>query len=449
MPIKQSKIDQWGAGNTPMVWRNDNVVSNPQEENNDKGNKNFDADKTPFSERLREYNAKIILSRENAIKQLKMGVYSVQSQSGVGLYKVDIRTNNWTCTCPDFKKNNHLRQCKHILALELYMQYGKDKFTKEHKKIKVNYNQSWASYNLAQSQELELFYRFLYQLVSTIEEQEQHMGRPRLKLSDQIFCCIMKIYSQLSSRRAQCLYEQALEQNQITHAPHFNVVSKTLNKNEIQPLLLNLVHISAKPLADIETKFAIDSSGFRCSSFGDYCEYFHGTKRMHNWLKVHICTGITTNIISDVIITDEHGGDSPQLKKLIQRTSRCFNIDEVMADAAYSSRKNHKIIGALGGTAYIPFKKYSKGTSKGSAIWNKAYHYFQLNREEFLEHYHKRANVESTFAAIKKKFGENIKSRNRIAQENEMLCKIISYNITVLIHAMFELGITPQFFKSL
>ena len=41
-----------------------------------------------------------------------------------------------------------------------------------------------------------------------------------------------------------------------------------------------------------------------------------------------------------------------------------------------------------------------------------------------------------------------VKSKNRIAQENEVLCKIIAYNITVLIHAMFELGITPTFLMS-
>ena len=62
-----------------------------------------------------------------------------------------------------------------------------------------------------------------------------------------------------------------------------------------------------------------------------------------------------------------------------------------------------------------------------------------------MEHYHKRSNVESTFGAIKKKFGESVKSKNRTAQENELLCKLIAYNITVLIHSMFELGITPDF----
>jgi len=80
--------------------------------------------------------------------------------------------------------------------------------------------------------------------------------------------------------------------------------------------------------------------------------------------------------------------------------------------------------------------------------WKKAFHYFQLHRDEFDEHYHKRSNAESTFSAIKKKFGETLKSRKRTAQINEMLCKIIAYNITVLIHAMFELGINPNFKSS-
>ena len=297
---------------------------------------------------------------------------------------------------------------------------------------------------MAQAHEIELFDHLLSELVSIVEEPEQHMGRPRLMLSDQIFCAVMKVYSQLSSRRAQCLYYQALERQQVSHAPHFNAVIKTLLKPEITPILYELVHQSARPLASIETDFATDSSGFRCSSFGRYCEYAHGTKRMHNWLKCHISTGVTTNIVADVIITDEYGADSPQFEPLVRGTAQNFTINEVSADGIYSSRKNLQIVGSYGGTAYIPFKKNATGRS-GGALWRKSFHYFQLHKEEFLEHYHKRSNAESTFSAIKKKFGESVKSRNRIAQENEMLCKIIAYNITVLIHTMFELEITPNF----
>ncbi len=49
-----------------------------------------------------------------------------------------------------------------------------------------------------------------------------------------------------------------------------------------------------------------------------------------------------------------------------------------------------------------------------------------------------------TFSAIKKKFGESVKSKNRIAQKNELLCKIICYNITVLIHEMIQLNGTSD-----
>ncbi|MGD0718727.1 MAG: transposase [Thermoplasmata archaeon] len=77
--------------------------------------------------------------------------------------------------------------------------------------------------------------------------------------------------------------------------------------------------------------------------------------------------------------------------------------------------------------------------------WQKAYHLFQANREEFDRNYHMRSNVESVFSALKRKFGENIRSRTPTAQVNEVLCKLIAYNLTVVIHEMFENGIAPQF----
>ena len=68
-----------------------------------------------------------------------------------------------------------------------------------------------------------------------------------------------------------------------------------------------------------------------------------------------------------------------------------------------------------------------------------------MNQEEFLHNYGQRSNIESTFSAMKKKLGETLKSKNRIAQENELLCKVIAYNIMVLIQEMKELGIEPNF----
>jgi transposase len=73
------------------------------------------------------------------------------------------------------------------------------------------------------------------------------------------------------------------------------------------------------------------------------------------------------------------------------------------------------------------------------------YHYWQFNRDEFLQHYHKRSNVESTFSMIKAKFGGAVRSKTDIAMVNEVLCKIICHNICCRIQETHELGIDPKF----
>ena len=151
------------------------------------------------------------------------------------------------------------------------------------------------------------------------------------------------------------------------------------------------------------------------------------------------------NIVAAVAITDENGGDSPQFGSLVKKTAEGFTIDEVTADLAYSSRANLQTVENVGGKAYIPFKKNATGRAGRSAIWKMMYHYFQLNRDEFMEHYHQRSNIEATNAAIKRKFGETLKSKNPTAQVNELLAKIVAYNLTVVIHEMYENGINPDF----
>ena len=254
---------------------------------------------------------------------------------------------------------------------------------------------------------------------------------------------MQKVYSQLSSRRAHSLYKNAVERAQLSKAPHFNAVSKLLNRTELTPILHELISITAKPLSAVETNFAVDSSGFRTRNFGQYAEQKYNLKRQHRWLKVHLASGVRTNIVTSAKITEEHASDMPQFKGLVEATAENFEIKEVLADKGYSSRANYETVADLGGQAYIPFRKNATGNSRGSKLWTRMYHYFELNREGFMQHYHKRSNAETVFSAIKKKFGETIKSKNKTAQENEMLCKILAYNITVLIQEMYVLGINP------
>ena len=80
-------------------------------------------------------------------------------------------------------------------------------------------------------------------------------------------------------------------------------------------------------------------------------------------------------------------------------------------------------------------------------MFEKAFHFFQFNQEEYMARYHKRSNVESTFSAIKRKFGADVVNRNPVAMVNEVLSKIICHNICCLIHEQENLGVSPAFWK--
>ena len=71
------------------------------------------------------------------------------------------------------------------------------------------------------------------------------------------------------------------------------------------------------------------------------------------------------------------------------------------------------------------------------------WHYFNLRRDDFAAHYHKRSNVESTFSMMKRKFGDSLRSRTDVAMVNEALCKVLCHNLVVLIHETIELGLEP------
>ncbi len=77
------------------------------------------------------------------------------------------------------------------------------------------------------------------------------------------------------------------------------------------------------------------------------------------------------------------------------------------------------------------------------------YFYYTYNQSWFMQQYHKRSNVETTFHMIKSKFGDSLRSKTTTAQINEALCKVLCHNLCCLIQSMFELNIKPEFWSSL
>jgi transposase len=154
-------------------------------------------------------------------------------------------------------------------------------------------------------------------------------------------------------------------------------------------------------------------------------------------------TGTVTNIVTAVAVTEGNANDCPELPALVATTGRRFELREVSADKAYLSHANLAAIETTGAVPYIPFKSNSQG--EGPAAWRRMWGMFMYKQAEFLAHYHRRSNVETTFSMVKRKFGGSVRSKNFTAQVNEILCKILCHNLAVLVHAVHELGVAPAF----
>jgi hypothetical protein len=344
--------------------------------------------------------------------------WSVPSQSQDGTrYMVREVDGHPRCDCPD---NEHrAEKCKHIWAVE-YARRREDNpdgtttvterltVTQTVEK-KTTYRQNWPAYNAAQSVEKDRVQEMLFDLCRDLPEPERTgAGRKPHTVRDSVFAMVMKVYETLSSRRFSTDLRDAHARGFLSRPiPDMKTV-QFFENDAFFPILRALVSKSALPLRAVEDSYAIDSSGFGSSRWERWIDEKYGTPRKACvWVKTHIACGVRTNVVTAVRILDKDAADCPQFVPLLKETADGgFVIGEVSADKAYGSYENFEAVAGYGGQAFIAFK--SNATGKCGGTFEKMFHYFSYKRDEFLTHYHKRSNVESTFSMITRKFGPDV-----------------------------------------
>ena len=382
-------------------------------------------------------------------------VWFVPSQYNASRVKYEVRYHRGkepTCTFEDH--GTRRCKCKHIYAVECVIkretiQHADGSMTVKESvtvtKTRKTYTQDWPNYNAAQTNERGHFMDLLGELCGNIEEPVEDRpkgGRPSFPLADAIYSVVYKIYSTRSGRRFVNDLEEAKGKGHISQLPHYNTIFKYIEKPELFPVLVSLIERASIPLQEVESVFAVDSTGFAFCRFVRWFDikYSRFTAEQQ-WVKLHFCCGVKTNVVTAVQIHGKDDGDPEQLPPLVTSTSQNFTMKEVSADKAYSGRECHNAINAVGAVPYIAFKSNATGAVGG--LFKKMFHYFQFKKEEFLAHYHQRSNVESTVMMIKSKFGDAVRSKTDVAAKNEVLCKVLCHNICCLISAMYELNLEP------
>ena len=385
------------------------------------------------------------------IREDKFG-YKVPSQSRSGSYLVNLEYGAY-CTCPDFEERQ--QPCKHVYAVQITLEREErpDGTEVEAKTITIQYGQHWPSYNAAQENEGRHFDQLLRALCDTIPQpprEPRAPGRPKLPLADVVYGLGLKVYEGKSTRRSMSRLRRAEDDGLMDVVPSKSSVINYLSYPSLTPLIRELIQESSLPLRSIETDFAVDSSGFASTSNNRWFDYKHGeTKKKVKWAKLHLMCGVRTNIVTAADCTASESADVRFYEQFVRTTAENFTLGDVTADGAYLSHNNLRVVDELGGRPLTPFREKSRArpkSGKRDEVWEKMYHYFTLHHDDFLRHYHKRSNVETTFYMIKSTLGgETLLSKSGPAQVNEVLMRVLCHNICVNIKAMYQLGISPDF----
>jgi len=386
----------------------------------------------------------------------RAGFWHVPSASQDGKkYTVCASQDAPSCTCPDFELRG--MKCKHIYAVihTLEARKNRDGTTTVTETVTVSetiqkkktYPQDWPAYNAAQSVEKDRLQELLFDLLQDVIEpaRKPTRGQRPHTYRDQLFSMVFKVYSTFSCRRFSSDLREAYARGYLSREISGLKTIQFMEDAAFTPILKALVHKSSLPLRAIETDFAIDSSGFGSCRFETWIDEKYGVpRRKAMWVKCHIGCGVKTNVVTAVRILDKDAADSPQFVPLVQETKNGgFIIGEVSADKAYVSYENFEAVAGHGGEAFIAFKSDTTGARGG--VLAKMFHYFNFKRDEYLTHYHKRSNVESTFSMVKRKFGGEVRCKTDTAMVNEVLCKLLAHNLCCLNQEEHELGVAPLF----
>jgi hypothetical protein len=144
--------------------------------------------------------------------------------------------------------------------------------------------------------------------------------------------------------------------------------------------------------------------------------------------KIHIAVSNCSLLIINFRITKWKKGDSPFLKKLLKPFNQ---IGKVLADMAYSGKKNVDYVAKKKGAFFSPFKK--NADPKGLNTWSYLYKLWNIFPNLCKAIYNQRSRVEAVFSALKRRYGDELYSRKWYLRRREMAMRFIAYNLRLII----------------
>ena len=207
----------------------------------------------------------------------------------------------------------------------------------------------------------------------------------------------------------------------------------------IPELYLREVHTRIIGGVMVTGSLAGDSTGYSSNRFVRWFSIRHDQVRLkRGWVKLHSIVDVSTRTVLDYLVTDGYASDITGLWPMLGR------IEEGTAffclDSAYLTRKICDAISDKGMVPRIRSKPNTVCKNGDSQAWGDMARTHRGELAWFMDEYHRRSIIEAVFDAIKKMYGNHLRSRRRARQSREVAIRVICHNIKVVARSHVKSG---------
>ncbi|MGI0080080.1 MAG: hypothetical protein ACRECH_10695 [Nitrososphaerales archaeon] len=312
----------------------------------------------------------------------------------------------------------------------------------------------WSSYDEAQVHELadmlELIRDFVDQASTRISPSLlEHNGRGRKPCppADVAKTLLLQSYFGVSNRVTAGLVRVFKEKLRISNEFSYKTIERGYDPSPVTALLQEVFKLTNEFGNAKETSFSTDGSGDPSSMKVNYesvrseqrrnhqqeqeKEKQHGSSSSspppswpstkHDFQYTESSVGVHTKIIAGFLSTSDHSiGELSLFPSVMAQThSNCPQMDTMLGDPLYASRKACAIVSGYGAKPYFLPKSNSTFRSHGVPSWSNMTHEFVADPQAWLQVYHMRSISETINSMEKRRFPANLRKKLTLRRDTE------------------------------
>ena len=209
----------------------------------------------------------------------------------------------------------------------------------------------------------------------------------------------------------------------LTHAPHRTALYRT--RKRLSAEYLNKLNHQVLGRIEPPKQLGADATGLRQSKRDcAWSSTYHNGQR--DYTKVHGLFDLETKTFEAFTIT---GGTERECSRLEGLLCGLEDIEFLVADAGYLSRKNCNAVFDRRGVPFIKPKRNVRANARGSFAWMRMVNLFREKPKVFHRVYGLRNRVEAGWHSLKCITGDVLRGRTFRTAATEVWSKIVCYNL--------------------